>query len=181
MSSTSFHPATDNRTSYLSTADVVRIVQRQGVAETLHGMLDAIHADYLRWQTFDKHARLGCHSEAGVIELMPVADADDYAFKYVNGHPGNARFGLPTVMAFGAMARMATGLPEFLCELTLTTAIRTAATSALAARALARSDSHSMALIGNGARASSRRWRSTICSASRRSGCSTPMRAPPTS
>ena len=37
-------------------------------------------------------------------------------------------------MAFGVLADVATGKPELLSELTLTTALRTAATSALAAR-----------------------------------------------
>ncbi|MFX8565840.1 ornithine cyclodeaminase, partial [Acinetobacter baumannii] len=46
---------------------------------------------------------------------------------------------------------MNTGYPRLLSELTLTTAIRTAATSALAASYMARPDSRSMALIGNGA------------------------------
>ena len=145
------HTSSSIQTRYLSPADVATIVQRQGIAASLRGMVDAIHADYLRWQAFDKHARIGCHSDAGVIELMPIADADTFTFKCVNGHPGNARFGLPTVMAFGVIACVATGVPEFLSELTLTTAIRTAAMSALATRALARSDSRSMALIGNGA------------------------------
>jgi ornithine cyclodeaminase len=86
-----------------------------------------------------------------VIELMPIADAQTYAFKYVNGHPKNTQAGLPTVMAFGVLADVGTGLPELLSELTLTTALRTAAMSAVAARALARSTSTSMALIGNGA------------------------------
>lgn len=81
---------------------------------------------------------------------MPVADAGLYAFKYVNGHPKNTRLGLPTVMAFGALSDVASGAPLLLSEMTLTTAIRTAATSALAARYLAREDSRSMALIGNG-------------------------------
>jgi len=49
------------------------------------------------------------------------------------------------------LADVATGVPRLLCELTLTTAIRTAAMSALAARALARPGSRRMALIGNGA------------------------------
>jgi ornithine cyclodeaminase len=44
-----------------------------------------------------------------------------------------------------------TGYPLLLSELTLTTALRTAATSALAARRMARSGSRVMALIGNGA------------------------------
>jgi ornithine cyclodeaminase len=49
------------------------------------------------------------------------------------------------------LADVATGAPRLLSELTLTTAIRTAAMSALAARVLARPGSRSMALIGNGA------------------------------
>lgn len=138
-------------TRYLSAGDVATILRRQGMAETLRGMVDAIHADYLRWQAFDKNARLGCHSDFGVIELMPIADEQTYSFKCVNGHPGNSRFGLPTVMAFGVIARVDTGVPEFLSELTLTTAVRTAAMSALAARTLARPESRVMALIGNGA------------------------------
>ncbi|MEO7937768.1 MAG: ornithine cyclodeaminase [Burkholderiaceae bacterium] len=145
------HTTHSTHTLYLSPADVATIVRRQGIASTLRGMRNAILADYLRWQAFDKHARIGCHSDAGVIELMPIADADTFTFKCVNGHPGNSQFGLPTVMAFGVMADVRTGVPEFLSELTLTTALRTAAMSALAARALARPDSRSMALIGNGA------------------------------
>jgi ornithine cyclodeaminase len=54
-------------------------------------------------------------------------------------------------MAFGVLADVATGMPRLLSELTLTTAMRTAAMSALAARMLARPGSRSMALIGNGA------------------------------
>jgi ornithine cyclodeaminase len=54
-------------------------------------------------------------------------------------------------MAFGVLADVGTGRPLLLSELTLTTALRTAATSVLAARALARPASRSMALIGNGA------------------------------
>ena len=84
---------------------------------------------------------------------MPVADDALYSFKYVNGHPGNPAGGLPTVMAFGVLAEVRTGYPLLLSELTLTTALRTAATSALAAQALARPGSRRMALIGNGAQA----------------------------
>jgi ornithine cyclodeaminase len=48
---------------------------------------------------------------------------------------------------------VATGTPLLLSELTLTTALRTAATSLMAARALARPGARTMALIGNGAQA----------------------------
>jgi ornithine cyclodeaminase len=110
-----------------------------------------IRQDFLRWKSFDKAARVASHSPDGVIELMPIADASRYAFKYVNGHPKNTAQGLSTVMAFGVLADVATGTPLLLSEMTLTTALRTAATSAVAARALARPDSRVMALIGNGA------------------------------
>ena len=139
------------QTQFLSVQDVATLVARVGVEATLGRLADYIHADYLRWQDFDKCARLASHSTDGVIELMPIADARTYSFKYVNGHPKNTRTGLPTVMAFGVLADVATGLPQLLSELTLTTALRTAAMSAVAAKALARPDSNSMALIGNGA------------------------------
>lgn len=138
-------------TRYLSAPDVIALVQRKGVEPCLRGIADYIHADFLRWGAFDKSARVASHSRDGVIELMPIADDRTYAFKYVNGHPKNTRLGLPTVMAFGVLADVATGAPLLLSELTLTTALRTAAMSAVAARALARPGSRTIALIGNGA------------------------------
>src|SRR5277367_6180043 len=82
---------------------------------------------------------------------MPISDGTSYSFKYVNGHPRNTVAGLLTVTAFGVLADVSTGYPLLLSELTVTTALRTAAMSALAAKWLARPDSRVMALIGNGA------------------------------
>ena len=138
-------------TRFLSPADVATLVAHKGLPTCLRELAQAIEADFSRWTDFDKTARVAAHSDVGVIELMPVADAHQYAFKYVNGHPYNAQHGLPTVMAFGVLADVATGAPLLVSELTLTTALRTAATSAMAARTLARTDSRTMALIGNGA------------------------------
>lgn len=138
-------------TTLLTTRDLGRIVATLGLPAVIHRMVDYLDADFRRWQEFDKCARVAAHSDVGVIELMPVSDASEYSFKYVNGHPKNTREGLPTVMAFGVLADVATGRPTLLAELTLTTAIRTAATSVLAARVLARKDARVMALIGNGA------------------------------
>lgn len=138
-------------TVYLSVQDMIRLVQRKGLPACIAGVAERIERDFLRWQEFDKTARVASHSDDGVIELMPIADASQFSFKYVNGHPKNTRDGLPTVMAFGVLADVATGMPRLLSELTLTTAIRTAAMSAVAARRLARPGSRSMALIGNGA------------------------------
>ena len=138
-------------TTLLTTQDLARIVAAHGLPEVMRRMVAAIEVEFRRWPEFDKVARVASHSKDGVIELMPVADATHYSFKYVNGHPANGRFGLPTVMAFGVLADVATGRPELVSELTLTTAIRTAATSVMAAKLLARPDARTMALIGNGA------------------------------
>jgi ornithine cyclodeaminase len=146
------HPTpTSQETLFLSPSDVAAMVRGQGMTATLQGMAACIEQDFLRWSQFDKSARLASHSADGVIELMPIADAGHYSFKYVNGHPKNTAQGLPTVMAFGVLAEVASGMPMLLSEMTLATALRTAATSALAARALARPESRVMALIGNGA------------------------------
>ena len=136
---------------YLSAPDAVALVRRKGLQACIAGIADNIRADFLRWQDFDKSARVANHSRDGVIELMPISDDKAYSFKYVNGHPKNTAIGLSTVMAFGVLADVATGAPTLVSELTLTTAMRTAATSALAARTLARPGSRVMALIGNGA------------------------------
>jgi ornithine cyclodeaminase len=138
-------------TTLLTTTDLARLVATLGLPEVLRRMTDYIAADFARWADFDKSPRHAVHSDLGVIELMPISDGREYSFKYVNGHPKNFQYGLPTVMAFGVLADVDTGSPTLLSELTLTTAMRTAATSVLAAKLLARPGSRVMALIGNGA------------------------------
>jgi ornithine cyclodeaminase len=136
---------------YLSAPDALALVRRKGLKTCIAGIAANIREDFLRWHDFDKSARVANHSRDGVIELMPIADDTAYSFKYVTGHPKNTALGLSTVMAFGVLADVATGAPTLVSELTLTTALRTAATSALAAQTLARPGSRVMALIGNGA------------------------------
>ena len=136
---------------YIGMGGIQRLVARVGPAAFIEGLTREIDADYRRWAEFDKSARHAIHSPGGVIELMPTSDARLYSFKYVNGHPKNTNVGLLTVTAFGVLADVHTGYPVLLSEMTVTTALRTAAMSALAARHLARPDSRVMALIGNGA------------------------------
>lgn len=139
--------------NFLGVNGVRELVRQVGLARFLALLVDAMDSDYRRWECFDKSARHAIHSPVGVIELMPTSDGTLYGFKYVNGHPKNTAEGLLTVTAFGVLADVATGYPLLVSELTLTTALRTAAMSVLAARHLARPDSHTMALIGNGAQA----------------------------
>lgn len=138
-------------TRFVDVPAMSALIRTVGLADLIGQLADAIRSDFVRWPQFEKSARLASHSEVGVIELMPVSDAEHYAFKYVNGHPGNTARDLYTVMAFGVLAEVSTGYPIVLSELTLATALRTCATSLMAARVLARPDARRMALIGNGA------------------------------
>src|SRR6202042_3464167 len=137
--------------NYIGTERLRALVSRIGVGRFIEELAQEVAADYRRWDEFEKSARHACHSPHGVIELMPTSDGRLYSFKYVNGHPQNTAAGLLTVTAFGVLADVGTGYPLLLSELTVTTALRTAAMSALAAKWLARADSRVMALIGNGA------------------------------
>ena len=138
---------------YVGVAEVARLIGEVGFDPFLLGLVGYLEADFRRWEAFEKTPRLASHSPVGVIELMPISDGVLYAFKYVNGHPANTEAGLLTVTGLGVLADVATGYPVFLCEMTLATALRTAATSVLAARHLARTSSRTMALIGLGAQA----------------------------
>lgn len=138
-------------TRFVDVPALCRIVDRVGIGQFMAGVTETVREDFRRWESFDKSERVANHSEIGVIELMPVSDSEYYSFKYVNGHPGNPAKGVSTVMAFGALAETETGYPVLLSELTLTTAFRTAATSLVAAEALARPDSRVLGMIGCGA------------------------------
>ena len=138
---------------FVSVDHMMKLVLHLGIDRVLIDLAAEIEADFLRWPLFDKTPRIASHSDVGVIELMPTSDGETYGFKYVNGHPSNMKKGLQTVTAFGLLADVATGYPVLLSEMTILTALRTAATSAMAAKWLAPVGSKVMALIGNGAQA----------------------------
>lgn len=140
-----------NVVPFVSVDHMMKLVLKVGIDTFLHELADVIEEDFLRWETFDKTPRVASHSQEGVIELMPTSDGTLYGFKYVNGHPKNTREGRQTVTAFGVLSDVGNGYPMLLSEMTILTALRTAATSAVAARHLARAGARSMAIIGNGA------------------------------
>ena len=138
---------------FVSVDDMMQLIHHIGVEPMLLGLAEYIEADFRRWELFDKTPRIASHSAEGVIELMPTSDGEVYGFKYVNGHPKNTREGLQTVTAFGLLAEVATGYPVLLSAMTMLTAMRTAATSAMVAKHLAPRGARVMAMIGNGAQA----------------------------
>ncbi|CAM5763152.1 ornithine cyclodeaminase [Labrys miyagiensis] len=140
-----------NVVPFVSVDSMMKLVNTVGVERFLVELAGFVEADFKRWESFDKTPRVASHSAEGVIELMPTSDGEVYGFKYVNGHPKNTREGRQTVTAFGVLADVGTGYPVLLTEMTILTALRTAATSALAAKYLAPKGARTMAIIGNGA------------------------------
>lgn len=138
-------------TLFVSAPDLRRLVRHVGLTAFTRQLTDRIRADFLRWPEFIKCPRTANHSLDGVIELMPVSDDKFFAFKYVNGHPKNSRAGIPSIMGYGGLSDFSNGWPLMVCEMTLLTAIRTAATSLAAAQTLANPEPKRMAMIGNGA------------------------------
>jgi len=142
-----------NIVPFVSVDNMMKLVLHLGPERVMTDLATYIEADFRRWESFDKTPRVASHSAVGVIELMPTSDGEMYGFKYVNGHPKNTREGLQTVTAFGLLAEVNTGYPILLTEMTILTALRTAAMSALAAKHLAPEGATTMAMIGNGAQA----------------------------
>jgi len=135
---------------FVDVGNVRAWIGETGVEAILQGMIGYLESDFLRWKLFDKTPRVASHSNHGVIELMPTSDGTTYGFKYVNGHPINTKRGLQTVTAFGVLSDVDSGYPVFVSEMTILTALRTAATSAMAAKVLAPAQAETMAMIGTG-------------------------------
>jgi ornithine cyclodeaminase len=114
-------------------------------------LVERMQVDFAHWEDFQKSARYAAYADEGVLELMPVCGKEWFAFKYVNGHPDNPKHALLNIMALGMLAETKSGKPVLLSEMTLLTALRTAATSALGSKLLARPNSKKLAIIGCGA------------------------------
>ncbi len=135
----------------LDVSDTLAIINRTGLQRLYHQLIKQLQTDFRHWDQFYKFPRHATHYEHGVIELMPCSDDQLYSFKYVNGHPDNTLSGKLCVAAVGLLADVKTGYPLMISEMTVLTAIRTAAVAALGAKYLARKNSQVLAIIGNGA------------------------------
>lgn len=91
----------------------------------------------------------------GDFRAMPayIAGLEACGVKWVNVHPRNSRYGLPTVMALIILSDPKTGFPLAVMDGTHITNIRTGASGGIAAKYLANKDSSSVALVGCGVQA----------------------------
>lgn len=135
----------------LTEETLAELIQRHGLENYLTDLMKQLRHDFSRWHGFKKIPRPCMQVPNGVEELMPVCDDKYFTFKYVNLHPKNPDIGLMTIVATGQLARIDTGYPLMYSEMTILTALRTAATTAIATDLMARPDSHVLAIIGTGA------------------------------
>ena len=134
----------------LNTQAILEMIKREGLSNFMRKGMEYLKEDFRRWGDFGKVERVGSYFKEGVIELMPVWDREYYAYKYVNGHAGNHRFGKQTVMALGQLSEVETGYPILLTDMTILTAIRTACVSGIATSLLGREDIRGLSFIGTG-------------------------------
>ena len=137
-------------TKILTLNNIRSIVQTLGFETFILGLIKYLEQDYSKWLTFDKCARVAFYKNKGVMELMPICGDELFAFKYVNGHPDNTLINKLTVIGMGLLADTTTGEPILLSEMTLLTALRTSATSAMASKYLANDNISNFGIIGCG-------------------------------
>lgn len=135
----------------ITISDVKTLVHRVGIDVFFRDLIAAMDKDFSRWALFQKSPRHAVHVMGGVLELMPICDDQFYSFKYVNGHPNNPLVNKLTVAAMGLLSDVKSGYPFMISEMTVLTAIRTAAASALAAKYLANKNTKHVGIIGTGA------------------------------
>ncbi|PJD91366.1 MAG: ornithine cyclodeaminase [Legionella sp.] len=130
---------------------ICAMVSKIGLNQFYLRLCDNLTHDFSQWEHFQKSPRHAVYVPNGVMELMPICNDELYSFKYVNGHPLNPLNNKLNVVAFGMLAEVATGYPLMISSMTLLTALRTAATSALASKYMAKQNSKRVAIIGCGA------------------------------
>lgn len=135
----------------ITVGDVKELIEKVSIKTFFLKLIEQLKSDYARWDEFNKSPRFATLYPQGVIELMPISDKEYYAFKYVNGHPINTKHNLLNIVATGQLSLVSTGFPVLISEMTLLTAFRTAAVSALCSKYCAKKGAETLGIIGTGA------------------------------
>jgi ornithine cyclodeaminase len=139
----------------------LRILNRQDVTRLLpmedciDVVADAMRAASAGMVSVPPRSVTSLMDNSGHMFLMPASALEPpvYGAKVIGHHLGNPARGLPSVQGYISLFDHKTGVPVAIVEGSSITALRTAATSALATRELARQDANSHGVMGTGAQA----------------------------
>lgn len=143
-----------NRTLILEKKDIAGIVDMKKAIKAVEG----VFREYgMKRTRMPAKVYLDLPEYNGDFRAMPafVKRLGKCVLKWVNVHPGNTRLGLPTVMAVIILSDPRNGLPLCIMEGSYVTSLRTGAAGGVAAKYLARKDSHIIGLVGCGCQARS--------------------------
>jgi len=114
-------------------------------------LVEYIQQDFLAWDGFHKTPRISFKHPNGILELMPIYNQDFFANKYVCTHKDNHFRNRYVVMGQGLWVDANTGTPLMIAEMTILTALRTAAVSLMVSKLVVESTASTLAMIGCGA------------------------------
>lgn len=127
-----------------------KIVSEIWIAQMTQKIEERLKKDYLDWESFEHSVRYAHYIKQWAIELMPVWNQEYFSYKYVNGHPENTLIWHPSVMWIWQLSQCKSGEPIMLSEMTILTALRTAATTAFASSFFPCREASHLCLIWNG-------------------------------
>ncbi|MEJ2218072.1 MAG: ornithine cyclodeaminase family protein [Gemmatimonadota bacterium] len=134
---------------YLSRSDV------ESVGLTMSEVIDALEGMFLEKAAgrVEMPPKPGIHTRPDAfIHAMPayVQGLEAAGVKWVSGYPANPAGGLPYISGLLILNDPANGIPLAVMDCTWITAMRTGAATAVAAKHLARRDSHSVGIVACG-------------------------------
>lgn len=135
-------------TLVLSKNDVAELLNMKEVID----IIERAFRDYADGRT-QMPSKVYIELDKGDFRAMPAAVPGAVGVKWVNVHHGNRELGLPTIMGILIYSDPDTAYPLAIMDATEITAYRTAATSAIASKYLARPASRTLGLIGAGRQA----------------------------
>lgn len=130
---------------------LVNLLKSMTLEKFYQQLVKYMREDFIQAQRFHQSPRVSFHHPDGILELMPVYDNNFFSNKYVCTHKYNHEKNRYVVMGQGLWVDAHTGTPLMMTEMTLLTAIRTAAVSLMMSELMLKPDSQTMAIIGCGA------------------------------
>lgn len=130
---------------------IAKLIQKISLNRFYQMLVTYMREDFQAWDSFHKTPRVSFKHPNGILELMPIYNDDFFANKYVCTHKDNHLRQRYVVMGQGLWVDAKTGTPLMIAEMTILTALRTAAVSLLVSQMLVPKTAKKLAIIGCGA------------------------------